>query len=597
MGISQATAAERGKLSTSSIYRFEAGIGEPHYEERPKLAVSYGLSLAEFNRLEAESRQAGVEGDDLPSGDVDDGGGQLLDETPALCIAAATEVQERDFGGDAPDLLAVPDGRRWLQSIFEREATEMLTTTRVLTRSGLSHFIRGAMEDPGFREITGGRSVQLVHEDARTTQHAGMDPSVLQGIFASLSDPLQVMVSPAHAGALLILEYMRRCLKLPISWKVSYGHSVAIADNAARGTLPSQINAFTLTLASAGSLLQKELPRHCAGVVMPSMSHGLLAPRAADAAPKLDGTFLLMQELPSSELLVYRHLRDIRALSNSATIEADPIETTQALASHDLSLRTVIGFPHYHFNQRYNGCNLLCNPYGAGYVRPVLMFVDRDIAQNPPIFNALQHAVREAWLSLAERRDLRRQLIERLITHREYTTALLRATGVSMLGLKPFPDGDLPLSASASFAIRRSQSAEIVNLRHRVLRPEHTQDEVEFKQDEDPGAVHYCAEWDDEIIACVSLLPSSLGDAPALQLRAMATDPAWARRGIGTALLQRAQRELGSRSGTLVWCNARMTSREFYEKNGWYVISKPFDNGNAGPSIKMMTFFRNEQHP
>ena len=515
--------------------------------------------------------------------------GTLLDPSP---------VQHRVEASSPPDLLASPDSGRWLQAIFEREASEMLSTTHVLSRRGLSRFLTGALADPCFREIAGGRDVRLVDDRVTVSPATDIDCVALRRAFERVGRPFQVVVSPAHAGSLLILEYLRNVLQLPISWRIAYGHSVEIAANAARGTFASDVDAFTLTLASAGTLLRQEVQTHRPGVVMPSMSHGLLAPALPSVAlPVHDGTYLLMRELPSSELLVYRDLHTRKILRASEVLESEPVETAQALASRDAVLRTVIGFPHYHFNQRYNRCQLLCNPYDEAYIKPVFLFVSTDVLADDRVFCALQYAVREAWLSLAEREETRRVMVARLLKNPRYTTALLRATGVSMLGLKD-PDSTMQQRPQGSkpFVVRRCAASAIIGLRHRVLRPGYPQEEVEFEQDTAPDSAHYCAaNADDEIIGCVTFLQSTLGESTALQLRAMATDPAWMYRGVGTALLKTAETELGTPKGTLVWCNARLTARGFYERHGWYGISEVFGNGNAGPSVKMMTLLRNQE--
>lgn len=54
-GLSQPAAAARGRLSLSTIHRWEAGIGEPHYDCRPKLAKAYGLTLQDFNQIAAQT--------------------------------------------------------------------------------------------------------------------------------------------------------------------------------------------------------------------------------------------------------------------------------------------------------------------------------------------------------------------------------------------------------------------------------------------------------------------------------------------------------------------------------------------------------------
>ena len=50
-GISAPDAAERGRLNEKTLRRFEAGIGEPPYGMRQKLAAAYAVTMPKFNEL------------------------------------------------------------------------------------------------------------------------------------------------------------------------------------------------------------------------------------------------------------------------------------------------------------------------------------------------------------------------------------------------------------------------------------------------------------------------------------------------------------------------------------------------------------------
>ncbi len=136
---------------------------------------------------------------------------------------------------------------------------------------------------------------------------------------------------------------------------------------------------------------------------------------------------------------------------------------------------------------------------------------------------------------------------------------------------------------------RRVAVAEILPLRHRILRPGLPFETARFDGDDDPGTRHYAAVSGGEPVACLSLMPSEWEGQPAWQLRGMATDSGEQGRGLGRQLLERALAEAASDHPERgFWCNARTSAVGFYEKLGWRVVSEPFDVPTAGPHVKMV---------
>jgi predicted GNAT family N-acyltransferase len=136
---------------------------------------------------------------------------------------------------------------------------------------------------------------------------------------------------------------------------------------------------------------------------------------------------------------------------------------------------------------------------------------------------------------------------------------------------------------------RRVAVAEILPLRHRILRPGLPFETARFDGDDDPGARHYAAVSAGEPVACLSLMPSEWEGQPAWQLRGMATDSGEQGRGLGRTLLELAVAEAASDHPERgFWCNARTSAVGFYEKLGWRVVSEPFDVPTAGPHVKMV---------
>lgn len=73
----------------------------------------------------------------------------------------------------------------------------------------------------------------------------------------------------------------------------------------------------------------------------------------------------------------------------------------------------------------------------------------------------------------------------------------------------------------------------------------------------------------------------------AWRLRAMATDAALAGQGIGALVLTAALAHIGGEGGLLVWCDARVAARPFYERAGFVVEGERFDVDGIGPHWPM----------
>jgi GNAT superfamily N-acetyltransferase len=154
------------------------------------------------------------------------------------------------------------------------------------------------------------------------------------------------------------------------------------------------------------------------------------------------------------------------------------------------------------------------------------------------------------------------------------------------------------MSATNDMNIRRSTLAQIINLRHAVLRAGLPLETAIFVGDELPTTRHYAAFTGDapdrQAIACATYHLSVSEGEPAWQLRGMATAEPYRGRGLGRMLLEFAERELlaDPDSPGVLWCNARVPAVGFYQRMGWEIVSETFDIPTAGPHMKMRRLLR-----
>lgn len=142
-----------------------------------------------------------------------------------------------------------------------------------------------------------------------------------------------------------------------------------------------------------------------------------------------------------------------------------------------------------------------------------------------------------------------------------------------------------------------------LDLRYRVLREPlgMSREQAVFARDDDLDTIHLVAVVDTlvesngvidghvvgenrkpQIVIGTATMISHGPDV--VQLRGMASDPAWAGSGVGKAVLEAAHVLAGSRS---LWCDARMSAHDFYARFGWVAEGDVFDIPQVGPHTVM----------
>lgn len=123
-------------------------------------------------------------------------------------------------------------------------------------------------------------------------------------------------------------------------------------------------------------------------------------------------------------------------------------------------------------------------------------------------------------------------------------------------------------------------------LRHQILRPHQSLQEMEFPNDQAPYVFHLGAIQEGQIVGIVSVYPESqTGQIPSQdwRLRGMAVDLNLQGRGIGALLVKAVMDQCRTRGGGLLWCNARTPAVPFYEKLGFTKVGQEFEIEGIGP--------------
>lgn len=121
-----------------------------------------------------------------------------------------------------------------------------------------------------------------------------------------------------------------------------------------------------------------------------------------------------------------------------------------------------------------------------------------------------------------------------------------------------------PVAASDLHALRRD-----------VLRGGRRDVSVSEDRDNDESTLNLAGYLGDRIVACASFYRSSTRDGASLstyQLRFMAVDPHYQRRGYGERVIDEGVRRLTREGAQLFWANARDSALGFYARTGWSVL-------------------------
>jgi len=134
--------------------------------------------------------------------------------------------------------------------------------------------------------------------------------------------------------------------------------------------------------------------------------------------------------------------------------------------------------------------------------------------------------------------------------------------------------------------IRLASLNEIIALRADVLIGGTDRGSAAFDGDDATDTKHFGAFIGSTNVACASCMRSDREDAPAWQLRGMATHADHQSLGIGAQLLAFIEAEYATLAA-LLWCNARTGAVAFYERAGWRCTSEVFEIAGVGPHREM----------
>jgi GNAT superfamily N-acetyltransferase len=135
--------------------------------------------------------------------------------------------------------------------------------------------------------------------------------------------------------------------------------------------------------------------------------------------------------------------------------------------------------------------------------------------------------------------------------------------------------------------VRRVTAADVLPLRHAILRPGRPLESAVFAGDDHPLTVHLAAYRGEQLVGVASLYaePRAGGPPPirGWRLRGMATEPSARGTGVGRLLLDACVSHVAGTGGGELWCNARTPAAGFYARAGFETVSDEFEIEGIGP--------------
>ncbi|MBC7615305.1 MAG: GNAT family N-acetyltransferase [Pedobacter sp.] len=138
--------------------------------------------------------------------------------------------------------------------------------------------------------------------------------------------------------------------------------------------------------------------------------------------------------------------------------------------------------------------------------------------------------------------------------------------------------------------VRFISSNKTLKLRSEILRNNIPLANCILPTDKIEGAFHLGCFVEDQLVSIASFFPKNYQgkSTSGYQLRGMATATEFARNGYGAELIDFAISQLTATNAAYLWCNARSSAVEFYNKKGFELASTEFEIEGVGPHYEMI---------
>ena len=134
--------------------------------------------------------------------------------------------------------------------------------------------------------------------------------------------------------------------------------------------------------------------------------------------------------------------------------------------------------------------------------------------------------------------------------------------------------------------IKSINANDTFTVRQPVLRPDRPIEDCCFELDNHASSLHLGMELNGEIIAVLSALPIKCENFPnltSMRLRGIATLHAFQKKGLGSQLMIEVEKRLLKlKKIKLLWLNARISAKPFYQNLGYETMGETFNIQGVG---------------
>ena len=246
---------------------------------------------------------------------------------------------------------------------------------------------------------------------------------------------IRIFVPGVCVGTLALLYYLKNFKKYDIDIVYQFAHSNELLEHLRSDKLHRTRDFAVLGIGQTAHLMGSSLSHNFELIsFMPKISFHVLSKSGEGASPSdlNTGDYLFMSNSPSSSQFYFRDLvrRNLIVEKNISVHYMEPDQITAALANADRDLRTLLWFPHYHFNCMFNKCAIIDNPYGGINYKDNFLFCHKELGMRSPTAMALDSAIRDAWLSLRLEPHLLDSIIQLLIMDVDFLRYIARVSGL-----------------------------------------------------------------------------------------------------------------------------------------------------------------------
>ncbi|PTX63526.1 acetyltransferase (GNAT) family protein [Kordia periserrulae] len=144
---------------------------------------------------------------------------------------------------------------------------------------------------------------------------------------------------------------------------------------------------------------------------------------------------------------------------------------------------------------------------------------------------------------------------------------------------------------TSNYTIKEITATTAFEVRHPVLREGKPIESCHFAGDDLPTTFHLGYYTNEQLVGVVTLMKNNhaeINRKHQYQLRGMAVLTNFQKRGIGDALVKKAEQMILARGGMFIWMNAREIAVRFYEKLGYEKHGTPFTIPKIGLHFVMI---------